>query len=79
MNSMGGVITIAIVVAAAIYLELVPLFKKRWYKEAAVYSIILAIGTPFAVCATNLLYIPSPMWLLVKIFGPLAKAVGLAS
>ncbi len=78
MNPGSGVVIVMLAVAVFVYLELLPMLKGRQFKAAAVYSLLLAGGTTLAVCAVRLIYIPSPMWLVVIVFGPLAKALGLA-
>lgn len=62
------VFVLAVAVAAGV-IEMRPMFR-RSLKEAAVYGVLLAVGTVLSVAAINLAEWPSPLNVLETVFKP---------
>lgn len=68
---MWGTFAVLFVAAAVGMIELPPLFRKRWYKEAAVHIASLLAGTVLSVIAIRLIALPSPLNIIVTVFKPI--------
>ncbi|MCS7464708.1 hypothetical protein N0M98_31925 [Paenibacillus doosanensis] len=63
---------LAAVLLAAI-LQLPPLIRKGWFREAAVFSVLLALGTLCSVAAVRLIDVPSPLIVLKIVYDPISR------
>ncbi|OBR67985.1 hypothetical protein A7K91_18820 [Paenibacillus oryzae] len=72
----GILITLGIILIPFLA-EGLTLFKKRWYKEAALYTLLLSLGGWFSICTFNVITLPSPFLLLKAAFAPAIKLFGM--
>lgn len=68
------VIAIAALIAC---LQLPKLKRKQWNKEIAIYLTMLAAGTVLSIYGANLTTVPSPLNVLITIYGPINRLFGL--
>lgn len=66
-------ISIFLVGSIISYLELKLLIRKKWWKEVIVYTILMICGITFYILVSLGVYIPTPLEVINKIYGPISK------
>ncbi|WP_145410022.1 hypothetical protein [Paenibacillus xylanexedens] len=66
-------LSIAVVLVGCLIagLDVPNLIRRKEWKEIAVYSVLLLIGTASAVIAVNLWDFPSPLYIIIWIYKPI--------
>lgn len=72
----GILITLGIIILP-FFVQGLSLFQKRWWKEAAIYTVLMSLGCWFSICTFNVVTLPSPFLLLKAAYAPAIKLFGM--
>ncbi|ULL14853.1 hypothetical protein DVH26_10590 [Paenibacillus sp. H1-7] len=72
---MWAILSISVITAVFIVIEIPSLVRKQWRRELVTFFVLLFLGAGLSIALSLRVQIPNPLDWIRVVFGPISKAI----